>query len=1143
MATYLEKIAAAQKGIDSTYGLLNIYKNSRSNNGWIGTNPSDINLSKFNTYFSENNIVKLNDSIDATLFDIPMSTMGYDKYGNFGAGIPSDIGFTRNVEQNEYGSYIPHPPLYKIINGDTIEAYASNNADINIGGKVKYRIVDNGIEVFPNGSSESFISAPDSEYFDPEYIFPIVPVDDSNHLHMLYAFVSINYQNGGIMLFVTPNFITWNTHCILSPDADWHETWHRIFDHNEDNMSLIRSSENISIVENIISKYFRVLPNNNYLIMRPEDISNAAGNNFPMVKMYSLWNKDPLLIIMNPYNFDYDNIEGYLNVIYNGFSSFMTENGEIVLYYNNSGYTPLVLYNGRTMGTFTGEVSDNYRHEIIESPKVAKIYDMQIDKTAPYTKTVDNMAMDCAVSILESKNKKLTNDDIPAASVQLALGDIGRPYIDNMLDEISLHVDKSIDMMNNIDVDFSDYIYAKNNNGQDYLEKDSDLQNNDIQLMDCNTKNGEIIETLVTNICYGNGKYIIFNDDGTIIYSNDGIVWEYNYSPYYYSSFYNFGCYGDNKFITIGNTESGSFTDGELTFNYSTDGIEWTNISVSNIDTSKHYICSLCYGNGKFVAIKSYSSIIYSNDGFVWNEVDISNFNKNWYDVCYGDGKFVAIAADTAEIITFIYSIDGINWTECIASGMDLAWYSICYGNGKFVAVGSNVPYADTPVVAHSTNGVDWTVEYIDPYKYYDFSDGGYSYYDRIRYGNGKYIVIDGSCNVIYSTNAIDWIYIDNIEDNYNEIPNIGYGNGKFILTTYSTIKYLDSIDFSIHSNISNNNKLTILSDPSLYNSNVRYRSSIIGNTLETGININNIDTWVESNISDTTRMWTSVCYGDGKFIAFGIDNVSAYSIDGINWTEVTVSDISRDWESVCYGDGKFVAISCDDNIFAYSTDGINWTEGTISDNYRYWESVCYGNGKFVAVTAYDGDNVSAYSTDGINWIECAISDNYRSWASVCYGDGKFVAVGYGDSFAYSIDGITWTEVTVSYYDRFYRSICYGDGKFVAVAYESIFAYSTDGINWTEGTISDVERTWVSVCYGNGKYVAVAYYSNIFVYSTDGITWTEGTISNTKRNWESVCYGNDKFVAVDHDNISACFSKFINILYKDKNNPSLGNLY
>ena len=105
MATYLEKITAAQKGIDSTYGLLNIYKNSRSNNGWIGTNPSDINLSKFNTYFSENNIVKLNDSIDATLFDIPMSTRGYDKYGNFGAGIPSDIGFTRNVEQDENGKH------------------------------------------------------------------------------------------------------------------------------------------------------------------------------------------------------------------------------------------------------------------------------------------------------------------------------------------------------------------------------------------------------------------------------------------------------------------------------------------------------------------------------------------------------------------------------------------------------------------------------------------------------------------------------------------------------------------------------------------------------------------------------------------------------------------------------------------------------------------------------------------------------------------------------------------------------------------------------------------------------------------------------------------------------------------------------
>ena len=67
-------------------------------------------------------------------------------------------------------------------------------------------------------------------------------------------------------------------------------------------------------------------------------------------------------------------------------------------------------------------------------------------------------------------------------------------------------------------------------------------------------------------------------------------------------------------------------------------------------------------------------------------------------------------------------------------------------------------------------------------------------------------------------------------------------------------------------------------------------------------------------------------------------------------WTESTISSTNRAWSSVCYGNGKFITVAFSSNYFAYSTDGINWTESTISDIIRYWSSVCYGNGKFVAV-------------------------------------------------------------------------------------------------------------------------------------------------------------------------------------------------
>ena len=285
---------------------------------------------------------------------------------------------------------------------------------------------------------------------------------------------------------------------------------------------------------------------------------------------------------------------------------------------------------------------------------------------------------------------------------------------------------------------------------------------------------------------------------------------------------------------------------------------------------------------------------------------------------------------------------------------------------------------------------------------------------------------------------------------------------------------------------------------------------------------------WTEGTISDTSRTWTSVCYGNGKFVAITWNsNYFAYSIDGINWTEGMISDTSRRWGSVCYGNDKFVAVADSTNIFAYSTDGINWTEGTISSTRRDWYSVCYGNGKFITIDRRSKSNIFAYSTDGINWTETMISETSidKSWRVICYGNDKFVAIGQQGYFAYSTDGITWTEGTIGSTKRNWQSVCYGNDKFVTVATDirtikgTYFAYSYDGITWTEDVINNINSDinyWMSVCYGNGKFVIVGYNfdsnwnlisDNNFAYSTDGINWTEGTISSTSREWSSVCYG------------------------------------
>ena len=156
-----------------------------------------------------------------------------------------------------------------------------------------------------------------------------------------------------------------------------------------------------------------------------------------------------------------------------------------------------------------------------------------------------------------------------------------------------------------------------------------------------------------------------------------------------------------------------------------------------------------------------------------------------------------------------------------------------------------------------------------------------------------------------------------------------------------------------------------------------------------------------------TFANWSSVTYGNGKFVAVTYNSaVAAYSDDGINWNQTTLP-ASVERYSVTYGNGKFVAVTFGGNIAAYSDDGINWTQSTLP-TFANWQSVTYGNGKFVAV-AYNS-NISAYSEDGINWTQTTLPSS-AYWASVTYGNGKFVAVAISNSnkVAYSEDGINWT--------------------------------------------------------------------------------------------------------------------------------------
>ena len=216
-------------------------------------------------------------------------------------------------------------------------------------------------------------------------------------------------------------------------------------------------------------------------------------------------------------------------------------------------------------------------------------------------------------------------------------------------------------------------------------------------------------------------------------------------------------CYGNGKYVAIAYNSN--------VFAYSTDGITW---SQGNMP-SKQQWRSVCYGDSKYVAISQLSNIFaYSTDGINWTEGTMPS-RQEWIPICYGNGKFVA-ACDQSNV--FAYSTDGINWTEGTMPSSQ-SWSSFCYGNGKFVTVAF-----DSNVFAYSTDGTSWTQGTMPSRQ---------EWYD-VCYGNGKFIAVTISNVFAYSTDGINWT--EGTMPSNQWWASVCYGNGKFVAVANDSNKF-----------------------------------------------------------------------------------------------------------------------------------------------------------------------------------------------------------------------------------------------------------------------------------------------------------------------------------------------------------------
>lgn len=557
----------------------------------------------------------------------------------------------------------------------------------------------------------------------------------------------------------------------------------------------------------------------------------------------------------------------------------------------------------------------------------------------------------------------------------------------------------------------------------------------------------------------------------------------------------------NNLWLAINTSEGGTgyFRD-DVTGNITSAGSQPTGVA--------SYV-GAAYGDGVAVIAGSGSALAaYRTATSSWVPAAFPR-SQTWTDVCYGDGVFFALGYNSSYSAR---STDGgKHWTQ--VKNPEGYWNKVVYGNGVFVAVEDGGPNVTNPVVMYSNDmGITWTGVTLSK------SEG----YCSIAYGKGKFVAVAPGY-VAYSTDGKAWT---EVEVSVPSITDIAYGAGMFIIVSSRRDSAWYSYDgiawtgFTLTSGSGvwskicyGNGEFWLMQQAVYVTAAPRLDVATIQATqFATEINKLSVDTpskW-ESSVLYQSGKWNSICYGGGKFVAFGnlSSNFAMYSLNGVEWTWMTIPAVG-DWNVVGYGGGKFIAIARNSDFGAYSNDGVKWTKMTMplgSD----WQSVTYGNGKFVAVST-DGGKV--YSSDGITWKQIAALPNW-AWMSVCYGGGKFVAVASNGAiwYSYNIDEDNWEGANIQ--TRLpWKSVAYGNGKFVAFSNSGEeAAYSSDGITWTSTSLPN-RANWGSVCYGGGMFIAVATGSSIGVYSTDGINW-KGMDLTKYNSWIDVAYGNGKFVTI-----------------------------
>jgi len=273
------------------------------------------------------------------------------------------------------------------------------------------------------------------------------------------------------------------------------------------------------------------------------------------------------------------------------------------------------------------------------------------------------------------------------------------------------------------------------------------------------------------------------------------------------------------------------------------------------------------------------------------------------------------------------------------------------------------------------------------------------------------------------------------------------------------------------------------------------------------------LDRWALRNPLPQPNDLVDVTYGNGLYVAVGINGALVTSTNGQDWL-LRQSRTIQELHGVSYGAGHFVAVGKD--VILTSTNGRDW-HSTYPGSFIDLSGVAYGNGLFVAAVR-SGFPTFLISSNAVDWtgVNTGTFGGYGyafAASAVTFGNGLFVAAGSaGPSAALSsTNGTDWTPQTFGGTYFGVDAVRYAGGRFVLVGSAGTLFTSNDGSQWIKRN-TGLTTHFLNAEYGNGAYVVPGVRGTI-LRTTDLVHWTSVN-SGTPDRLEGIVFAQNKFTIV-----------------------------